>query len=76
MQDILRKLGIESVNPGGFCGEWIGNGEKLDSVSPIDGKTIASVTQVTEQDYDRIAARAHEAFLSWRSLPAPIRGET
>ena len=76
MQEILDKLGIGSVVPGGFCGEWLGGGEKLDSVSPIDGKTIASVTQVTVDDYDRIAARAHEAFLKWRTMPAPTRGET
>ena len=76
MQEILRKLGIESANPGGFCGEWIGGGEKIDSVSPIDGKTIAAVTQVSEAEYDRIATRAHEAFLNWRTIPAPLRGET
>ncbi|MCH8147132.1 MAG: aldehyde dehydrogenase family protein [Planctomycetes bacterium] len=76
MQEILDKLGIGSVVPGGFCGEWLGGGEKLDSVSPIDGKTIASVTQVTVDDYDRIAARAQEAFLKWRTMPAPARGET
>jgi aldehyde dehydrogenase (NAD+) len=76
MRDILRKLGIEAVNPGGFCGEWIGTGGKIDSVSPIDGKTLASVNQVTPEEYDRIVARAHEAFLKWRLVPAPIRGET
>jgi aldehyde dehydrogenase (NAD+) len=76
MDNVLRKLGIESINPGGFCGEWIGGGEKLDSVSPIDGKTIASVRQVTPAEYDGISARAHEAFLKWRNIPAPVRGET
>ena len=76
MQELLRKLGIEPANPGGFCGEWIGGGKRLDSISPIDGKTIAAVTQVTPDEYDRIAARAHEAFLKWRSVPAPVRGET
>jgi len=76
MQDILGRLGIEAVSPGGFCGEWLGSGEKLGSFSPIDGKLIASVTQVTEDEYERIAARAHEAFLKWRTVPAPIRGET
>jgi len=75
MQDILRKLGIEAVSAGGFCGEWLGGGEKLDSVSPIDGKTIASVRQVTADEYERIAGRAHEAFLKWRVVPAPARGE-
>ena len=76
MREILGNLGIESVNQGGFCGEWIGGGEKLDSVSPIDGKTVASVQQVTSDEYTRISASAHEAFLKWRSLPAPVRGET
>ncbi len=63
MRDILQKLGVESVGAGGFCGEWIGSGDRLDSISPIDGNTIASVTQVTSAEYDRIAARAREAFL-------------
>ncbi len=76
MQNLLRNLGIESVNAGGFCGEWIGSGDMLDSVSPGDGKSIAGVRQVTEEEYNRIAARAHEAFLKWRTVPAPIRGET
>ena len=53
MHALLQKLGIQAVNPGGFCGEWLGGGERLESVSPIDGKTIASVTQITLQEYDR-----------------------
>jgi len=76
MKSVLTRLGLESVNPGGFCGDWFGSGEKLDSVSPIDGRVVASVNQVTEQEYAQIAARAHEAFLKWRMLPAPQRGET
>ncbi|MHC4696537.1 MAG: L-piperidine-6-carboxylate dehydrogenase [Planctomycetota bacterium] len=76
MQDMLKNLGVESVNLGGFCGEWIGSGEKLDSVSPVDGSVVASVNQVTADEYGRIAARAHEAFLTWRTVPAPVRGET
>ena len=76
MQDILKKFDIDSINPGGYCGEWIGSGDKLDSVSPIDGKTIASVTQLTTEEYDQVADRAQKAFLKWRSVPAPVRGET
>ncbi|MBI4717412.1 MAG: aldehyde dehydrogenase family protein [Planctomycetes bacterium] len=76
MRDLLKRLDIESTNPGGFCGAWLGSGERLDSVSPIDGKTVASVTQVTVEEYQRIVARTQEAFLAWRSVPAPVRGET
>ncbi len=76
MQDLLRKLGLESSNPGGFCGEWLGSGEKLISTSPIDGTSLGSVTQLTESEYERVASQAHKAFLQWRSTPAPVRGET
>ncbi len=76
MQDVLKRLSIDKVHPGGFCGEWIGSGDALASTSPINGEVLASATQVTEQEYDQIVSRAHEAFLTWRTTPAPIRGET
>ncbi|UCF34358.1 MAG: aldehyde dehydrogenase family protein [Phycisphaerales bacterium] len=75
MKDVLRKLGIDPVSPGGFCGEWLGSGGEIKSITPIDGSTLASVKQVTPEEYERISARAHEAFLKWRTVPAPIRGQ-
>jgi aldehyde dehydrogenase (NAD+) len=75
MQDILAKLGIEEINAGGFGGEWVGSGDLLEVHSPTDGELIAQVRQVTEDDYDVIVGRAHAAFLEWRKLPAPKRGE-
>ncbi|HSM61639.1 MAG TPA: aldehyde dehydrogenase family protein [Longimicrobiales bacterium] len=73
--DILRALGIEDVNPGGFAGTWVGSGPELDVRSPIDGARLATVRQVTEEEYDAIVAKAHDAFLEWRKVPAPGRGE-
>ena len=75
MNDLLNKLGLENQNPGGFCGEWLGSGPDLDAITPIDGSQIATVKQVTEAEYDRVADRAFQAFLKWRTLPAPRRGE-
>jgi aldehyde dehydrogenase (NAD+) len=74
-QDILAALGIEDQNLGGFCGDWVGSGPVLEVITPIDGSRIASVTQVTETEYERVVARAHAAFLTWRSVPAPRRGD-
>ena len=74
-EQLLRTLGIEDVNPGGFGGEWIGSGPGLDVLTPIDGTRIAAVTQVTEEEYHRIVDRAHAAYLGWRRVPAPKRGE-
>lgn len=74
-EKILRSLGIEDVNLGGFAGTWLGSGPLLDVYTPIDGSKLASVQQVTETEYDAIVARAHEAFLEWRKVPAPKRGD-
>ncbi len=73
--DMLDALGIAQTNAGGFCGEWIGSGTEMGVLTPVDGSPIARVRQVTEQEYDRIVSRAHEAFLHWRTVPAPQRGE-
>jgi len=72
---LFAELGISEVNPGGFDGEWLGSGPALEVITPCDGSRLAAVTQVTEQEYERIAARAHAAFLEWRTVPAPRRGE-
>ncbi|MDH3495170.1 MAG: aldehyde dehydrogenase family protein [Gemmatimonadota bacterium] len=73
--DFLKTLGIDDVNHGGFGGEWLGSGPELEVITPIDGSRIATVRQVTEAEYDRIVERAHAAFLEWRRVPAPVRGD-
>jgi len=75
MADPLKTLGIESENYGGFNGEWLGSGPPLEVITPIDGNKIATVRQVSAEEYDRIVDRAHRAFLQWRQVPAPKRGE-
>ena len=71
----LESLGIEDTNPGGFAGEWTGSGPVLEVITPIDGSRIATVRQVTEREYDLLVDRAHQAFLAWRTVPAPKRGD-
>jgi aldehyde dehydrogenase (NAD+) len=75
MGKILTGLGIAERNPGGFCGEWLGSGPELAVTTPIDGSPLATVQQVTEDEYDAIVSRAHQAFLNWRTVPPPRRGE-
>lgn len=77
MQEILNKLEINEINSGGSTGqEWVpGSGELLDSISPINGKVIAKVKQINSQEYESIIKQAQEAFLVWRMIPAPKRGE-
>ncbi len=78
MQSVLEKLGIADENPGAFSGEWSrGRGSaKIDKISPIDGRRLASVRTASDEDYEKIISRAQEAFLKWRVTPGPVRGET
>ena len=76
MENILEKLDLAEENPGVFCGEWRARGGKIDKISPIDGRKLASVHTASEDDYKTTIARAQEAFLEWRTTPGPVRGET
>ncbi len=73
----LKDLGIEEVNYGASYGEWIRNdqGRILESRTPITGEVIGKVHEATPDDYETIIQKAQEAFLEWRNIPAPKRGE-
>lgn len=43
--------------------------------SPISGETIGRVVETTPQHAMQAIERAHEAYLQWRMVPAPRRGE-
>src|SRR3954462_15186320 len=45
----------------------------LESFSPIDGKRIGAAATAT--DVAETIAQAHSAFLAWRNVPPPRRGE-
>ena len=76
--EFLKMLGIQTVNRGVSTGlEWLGDpqGPAIRVVSPVDGTTIASVCAGTPAEYDQVIQKAHRAFLAWRQVPAPRRGE-
>ena len=52
---------------------WTG-GDR-DVVSPVTGEVVAQVRDADPLAVDGAVARAHEAWLSWRKVPAPRRGE-
>ncbi|MFN9843594.1 MAG: aldehyde dehydrogenase family protein [Planctomycetota bacterium] len=72
----LAQLGLGKTNSGAFDGAWRKTkGETLTVRSPIDGSEIGTVQMATPQDYAAVSKAAHAAFLRWRELPAPKRGE-
>jgi aldehyde dehydrogenase (NAD+) len=72
----LRELGIQDHN----AGTWIGNqsfesAERITSSTPVDGSIIGSVSVTTADQYNQAVEAAHAAYLEWRNVPAPKRGE-
>jgi aldehyde dehydrogenase (NAD+) len=50
-------------------------GGDLESRSPIDGRVIGSVASASPAEVGAAVERAHSAYLAWRSVPPPRRGE-
>lgn len=77
IKEFLKELEIEPINPGMCTGiKWhITEGDLLTSVSPADGRKIASIRQATAEDYNKVVGIAQKAFPEWRKKPAPLRGE-
>lgn len=72
----LATLGIRKFNNGTWTGlKSTKSGTYIPSLSPVDGRLIASVSVTTPKDYDRVIRTAEEAFRTWRMMPAPKRGE-
>ncbi|HNR91569.1 MAG TPA: aldehyde dehydrogenase family protein [Dokdonella sp.] len=76
---LLASLGLGASNSGTYLGngEWsttTGTGV-LRSINPTTNETIAEVEATSEADYETVVARAQAAFRTWRTTPAPRRGE-
>ncbi|UDF35829.1 UNVERIFIED_ORG: aldehyde dehydrogenase family protein [Shinella sp. XGS7] len=65
-QDLLSALGVPSSAY---------TGGSLIVRSPIDGAQIGAVPEASAADMRAAIGRAHSAFLQWRLVPAPKRGE-
>lgn len=77
IQEALQSLGVKKSNPGSSTGKkWLKTtGKYIDSFSPVDGKKIGAIQETDQKAFDAIVTKAQEAFVQWRSVPAPKRGE-
>ena len=78
IQDILNRLHINDINDAFSTGSnWHSdsNAAVRKIVSPTDGKTIASVRFATADNYNQAVVTAQKAFVNWRTIPTPKRGE-
>ncbi len=75
--DFLKKLGLKKKNAGTSTGlkSMAGSKKYIDSYSPVDGAFIGSVSVTSKAEYEKVVKTASKAFNTWRTIPAPKRGE-
>jgi aldehyde dehydrogenase (NAD+) len=61
---ILSRLGVTLPHDGALLAR-----------SPITGGELARIPAHTAEQVHAIVGSAHEAFLAWRTVPAPVRGQ-
>ncbi len=76
---ILERLSVEPVTPGACTGAggWLQEEEGRPRISynPANGQPLATVIEAGPATYDQVSATAAAAFLRWRTVPAPTRGQ-
>lgn len=78
MNSILEKLNLQAHNLGVCSGDknWLtSEAVPLHSYNPTTGKLIATVQPATAVSTHTTIAAAQTAFPSWRTTPAPQRGQ-
>lgn len=64
--ELYKTLGLDATDL---------KGGTLQVNSPIDGSLLAELTEHTADDVAAMIGRAQQAWLQWRTVPAPRRGE-
>ncbi len=77
IKEAVSTLKLKKNNPGVSTGiVWLrGNGKRIESFSPVDGKLIGTVQSADEKNFNKVVETASRAFVVWRTWPAPKRGE-
>jgi succinate-semialdehyde dehydrogenase / glutarate-semialdehyde dehydrogenase len=57
-----------------LSGKWVETGNELEVVNPANGQVFASVSTVDREQVGGALIAAHDAFASWRKVPAKDRG--
>ncbi len=74
---LFRSLGLTARPSGASYGEaWFASdGDRIEVRSPTDGSLLAQVTPAGAGDVRRVVQRSRKAFVEWRNVPAPRRGD-
>jgi aldehyde dehydrogenase (NAD+) len=75
-ENLFTSLGIEAKNPASLTEyqSWSGT-DSFQKKNPIDGSVLGSIAFADKDSFEKIIDKAQQAFLIWRLVPAPKRGD-
>jgi aldehyde dehydrogenase (NAD+) len=75
--EIFNELDLKPENSGIYAEGWVRkpSGKKVVSISPIDGKPIATILTGSKEDYETVVKNAEKAQALWLKMTPPQRGE-
>ena len=73
----FKELGLKEQNAGTSTGLFFSDDSNrfIDSFSPVDGSLLGRVSITTDLEFNNVMEKASAAFVIWRTIPAPKRGE-
>ncbi len=76
-KDVLSRLGVATIHSGVYSGGWIEqpSGEECVSINPATGEALGQALSASQASYEQAVESAAAAFLKWRVMPPPQRGE-
>ncbi len=74
---VLDDLDLKQLNSGIYSEGWTKkpSGKVVESISPIDGRPIASIITGSREDYEEAVKKSEKAFSQWTKLTPPQRGD-
>ena len=77
--NLFKTLQLKDQNQGACIGldAWLTHNvqEEFSSYNPATGEALAKVYRASLENYEEVVLAAQEAFIGWRMVPAPKRGE-
>lgn len=78
IKNLLGNLGILELNAASSTGTvWAATDTDaaINSLSPVDGRKIASIQTAQKENYEAVLQQAITASAFWKTIPAPRRGD-
>jgi acyl-CoA reductase-like NAD-dependent aldehyde dehydrogenase len=71
----LRRHALDALRACGVDITTLPGTDRIDVRTPLTGGAVVTLAAVGPTEVEAAVEQAHQAFLTWRSVPAPVRGQ-